>query len=453
MIQIPWTYKPPYGVKLNRQHPLAQGLVGCWLMNEGGGNTVFDLASGNNGTAPALIWDGDFLRHEGVGIVFNTPVSFPGDFSFVCTFNVATVSYYGNLLDGSVSNDSIILNDTAEVRIYQNGVHDDFDGWPFGLNECNNLILTRDGSDWRGWKNGKEDSSTTPVTTGDLTFSHMLPGEFACSLKFIYLYDRALSPQEALSISSNPWQIVEPLFIPSATAQNGLLPIKLTGSVDATAGCDGEISKTIGSSGTVDALTESSGGISIIKALSGAADCLADAAGILSVKKALTGSVDGIADAQGQITLEGIIRLTGSVDAVADADGQISITRQLSGLVDAIADAQGQVTFLEENKIYLTGTVDAVAESTGQIGVTRGLTGTIEALTDASGELSAKLNLAGSVDAIANAIGSLQFIGDGTLGVVVDPTMDSITLKRLLKSITKKRSLKPIITERTIEPI
>jgi len=42
--------KPMYGVLLNPYHPLARGLVGCWLFNEGGGNSVFDLSGyGNHG--------------------------------------------------------------------------------------------------------------------------------------------------------------------------------------------------------------------------------------------------------------------------------------------------------------------------------------------------------------------------------------------------------------------
>ena len=48
-----WPQKPPLGVPLNGGHPLSRGLVGCWLMNEGGGNKVSDL-SGNSGA-------GDFL--------------------------------------------------------------------------------------------------------------------------------------------------------------------------------------------------------------------------------------------------------------------------------------------------------------------------------------------------------------------------------------------------------
>lgn len=45
--------KPPLGSQIIDHHPLGQdgGLVGCWLMNEGSGDKVFDLSgNGNSGT-------------------------------------------------------------------------------------------------------------------------------------------------------------------------------------------------------------------------------------------------------------------------------------------------------------------------------------------------------------------------------------------------------------------
>lgn len=39
--------KPFRGIQLNKSHPLARGLVGCWLMNEGSGSKVHDY-SGND---------------------------------------------------------------------------------------------------------------------------------------------------------------------------------------------------------------------------------------------------------------------------------------------------------------------------------------------------------------------------------------------------------------------
>lgn len=41
--------KPPLGTQINWNHPMARGLVGCWLFNEGGGNVIHSatLLSGN----------------------------------------------------------------------------------------------------------------------------------------------------------------------------------------------------------------------------------------------------------------------------------------------------------------------------------------------------------------------------------------------------------------------
>ncbi len=42
--------KPLIGTQVNWGHPLSRGLVGCWLMNEGAGDRVYDLSlNGNDG--------------------------------------------------------------------------------------------------------------------------------------------------------------------------------------------------------------------------------------------------------------------------------------------------------------------------------------------------------------------------------------------------------------------
>jgi len=43
--------KPMLGSQINWGHPLSKGLVGCWLMNERGGNVYKDLASGALGAS------------------------------------------------------------------------------------------------------------------------------------------------------------------------------------------------------------------------------------------------------------------------------------------------------------------------------------------------------------------------------------------------------------------
>jgi len=68
--------KPPRGILLNKTHPLARGLVGCWLMNEGTGGKLYDLsANGNHGT-----FVGD--THWAAG-KYGSCLSFDGDGDYV----------------------------------------------------------------------------------------------------------------------------------------------------------------------------------------------------------------------------------------------------------------------------------------------------------------------------------------------------------------------------------
>jgi hypothetical protein len=67
--------KPPLGVLPDPQHPLQKGIVGQWLMNEGGGGTAYDLSGNrNHGTLTNMAnpptassgWTGKGLSFDGV---------------------------------------------------------------------------------------------------------------------------------------------------------------------------------------------------------------------------------------------------------------------------------------------------------------------------------------------------------------------------------------------------
>jgi len=64
--------KPVLGSQIQLGHPLARGLVGCWLMNEGGGNIVNDLSG--NGNAGTFVGDTHFVAGK-----FGSALSFDGD--------------------------------------------------------------------------------------------------------------------------------------------------------------------------------------------------------------------------------------------------------------------------------------------------------------------------------------------------------------------------------------
>lgn len=58
--------KPRLGARLDRQHPLSSGLVGCWLFNEGGGNKLWDISGNlNHGTLTNMDPSSDWVSDPG----------------------------------------------------------------------------------------------------------------------------------------------------------------------------------------------------------------------------------------------------------------------------------------------------------------------------------------------------------------------------------------------------
>jgi len=82
--------KPRLGTPLNKGHRLSKGLVGCWLMNEGSGNKVFDVSRNNRiGTPQAGVWvPGKFgvcLNNQGT-VPYNRYLTFPWIYTGTASF-------------------------------------------------------------------------------------------------------------------------------------------------------------------------------------------------------------------------------------------------------------------------------------------------------------------------------------------------------------------------------
>jgi hypothetical protein len=104
--------KPPLGEKINFSHPLAKGLVACYLFSEGNGDKVYDLSgNGNTGTFTGIAfpstatsgWNpckfGKGLSFDGINDYVSVPdndsLDFATDFtiSFWFKTSVATANY------------------------------------------------------------------------------------------------------------------------------------------------------------------------------------------------------------------------------------------------------------------------------------------------------------------------------------------------------------------------
>lgn len=101
-----WTTKPPAGTQLDFTNPINNGLVGCWIFNEGTGTVVTDLSGNNNNGnlinmipsstsgwnvgkdgQPTLIFDG---IDDSINIANNNSLTIIDNLTVLCSFKYKT---------------------------------------------------------------------------------------------------------------------------------------------------------------------------------------------------------------------------------------------------------------------------------------------------------------------------------------------------------------------------
>jgi len=99
--------KPQLGVKLNHKHPLAKGLISCWIMNETTGDIVFDSGRKDyNGTYTGAVWVPRGLNFNGAERVQieRVPIGNLEAFTISARFNGAAAGIvYGEGFNGNAN--------------------------------------------------------------------------------------------------------------------------------------------------------------------------------------------------------------------------------------------------------------------------------------------------------------------------------------------------------------
>src|SRR2546430_2775798 len=110
-----WAMKPPLGAQINWGHPLAQGLVGCWLFNEAGGGIVKDalcrLDGTFAGTAKPSWVDGPFGKAINFVHASTSWISLPSDPALLLT---GPMTWVGSVKPGSTSNYVVMANTNSD---------------------------------------------------------------------------------------------------------------------------------------------------------------------------------------------------------------------------------------------------------------------------------------------------------------------------------------------------
>ena len=210
-------------------HPLSRGLVGCWLMTEGGGNIVQDLSgNGLHGTfAGDPTWtagsDGPAITFDGTGD------SIPLTSSLIKTPTVTVVakvkmdSFVGAIGAGIVASNNSQLawrltttttNDTIKFSINAYNTDIAFGTSNLSTGTYYSLAGLYDGTNVKVYVDGVSGTPVAaagPITYGvDFEIGRQFTTDtyaFEGDIEFVYIFNRALSPTEIQSLYINPYQM------------------------------------------------------------------------------------------------------------------------------------------------------------------------------------------------------------------------------------------------------
>ncbi len=221
-------FKPQVGSRLNYGHPLSQGVLGCWLMNEGSGDQLFD--SGGNLYTGAFegnaAWTTGSYGHavnitdnstDGVNVGKVLPTG-TGTFtiSTIVTLQDSAGRYAFSQWDSSVG--LFVQNFGSNLNVYEGSnsriVVDDF--WVVG--ETLMLTIVYDGDQYHACSNGELiASSSTGLSAPDFSANtNFIWGnrdsgsrQFIGDISYGIVYNRALPPQEVAALYVNPYQMFQ----------------------------------------------------------------------------------------------------------------------------------------------------------------------------------------------------------------------------------------------------
>jgi hypothetical protein len=260
-MRFPQTQKPPLGSQINWSHPLSKGLVGCWLMNEGSGDRIYDLSGkGNNGSLVGAntLWNPGYINAPGNGghyITFGYKPSFvfgASDFtiSIKMVKNAASTTYSNAffICRGSSGADSntnsfrwLLSNDgNDEKSVFQIR----FTGASVAVVGPSDLVIgriytltvMRSGDNLFHFTDGVLDG-TVSGATGTITGTGNYPlnigayattttGSSSANAKVYHLsiYNRALSPQEVSQLYQSPYAMFErrPVWMDWTQTETGI---------------------------------------------------------------------------------------------------------------------------------------------------------------------------------------------------------------------------------------
>ena len=248
MVTRYWDQKPPLGATIDFSHPLSRGLVGAWLMNEGGGKIVNDIARKNNGIINGADWVPSkygkalfFGNNDKITFNSNNPIGSllngARAISIVSRLNLNTFDsaednwIFGtriNLLSAGFEVYFPIDNIRVAGRSVSTDTYQSYNVSFAKLNQWVSIVCIMDikGKIFHTYIDNIKNISTgktfgnsnytvgspaQPDTIGNSPNIAVADGAFHGSIEYVYTYNRALSPQEIQQLYIGPYQFMVPI--------------------------------------------------------------------------------------------------------------------------------------------------------------------------------------------------------------------------------------------------
>ena len=244
--------KPLLGVPVNWSHPLARGLVGCWLMNEGGGSIIQDSSNRLQGIGNVIpTWIADYTNYNGTTqkwTLSSCPFDPEQQFSLLAEIRIPSISAeqvflgFGDVSEGSGARVDFGLYSDGKFRLLlrQNGnntiVNILSTGSSLADNQWYKLAFTFNGVTraYKAYVDNKLLISGTGSTFTAIDFtkgsigSRYYAGSYSSywsgDIKTISIYNRVLSAAEIAQLYREPFAMFDRpsiglLYVPPAGGQ------------------------------------------------------------------------------------------------------------------------------------------------------------------------------------------------------------------------------------------
>jgi hypothetical protein len=209
--------RPGSESQLDRSHPLTQGLVGAWLMNEGAGSVVQDVSGNqNHGIGTGIDWSADLY---GPATLFTTSSTdkITLSKSITSSQNGSTIVFLGRLNSvgpkmlvgkAGATNNQIYAYDATRIRLYAAGTTSDWTADKSFNTRLRLYVFVGSGAGWTLYLDGKSQGyvSNDNALTWDLIGygSNNTAYTWNGTITYVSAYSRALSASEIASLYAGP---------------------------------------------------------------------------------------------------------------------------------------------------------------------------------------------------------------------------------------------------------